>query len=64
MDGFRYRLIDRSGSEIGIVTDERSEITEGDAVTLLYGARATVLRSTTTRTARKPASATLVVETA
>jgi hypothetical protein len=32
-----YRLIDTSGSEIGIVKDERSEIAEGDTVELPDG---------------------------
>jgi hypothetical protein len=31
---FPYRLIDTSGSEIGIVKQERSEIAEGDTVRL------------------------------
>jgi hypothetical protein len=38
-----YRLIDTAGSEIGIVSDERSEIAEGDTVTLPDGGTAEVL---------------------
>jgi hypothetical protein len=41
---FRYRLIDTAGSEIGIVSDERAEIAEGDTVTLPDGATAEVLQ--------------------
>jgi hypothetical protein len=43
MSDFRYRLIDTSGSEIGIVTDERSEIVDDDTVLLPNGESATVL---------------------
>lgn len=31
---FEYRLIDTAGSELGIVSDERPEISEGESVTL------------------------------
>jgi hypothetical protein len=43
MSSVQYRLLDTSGSEIGIVTDERPEIGEDDAVTLSDGMVATVL---------------------
>ena len=43
MSGVRYRLIDTSGSEIGIVTDKRPDIGENDVVTLPAGMAATVL---------------------
>jgi hypothetical protein len=34
---FSYLLIDMAGSEIAVVTDERSEIARGDIVTLPDG---------------------------
>ena len=40
---FRYRLIDTAGSEIEIVEDERSSITEGDRVMLPDGRESEVL---------------------
>jgi hypothetical protein len=43
MSSFRYRVIDTSGSEIGIVTDERPELAEDDEVTLPNGTAAIVL---------------------
>ena len=43
MSTFSYRLIDTAGSELGVVTDDRSEITEGDEVTLPDGNAAEVL---------------------
>jgi hypothetical protein len=43
MSTFRYRLIDTSGSEIGLVDDERQPLTEGDTVVLPDGSSAIVL---------------------
>jgi len=43
MSGFQYRVIGTSGSEIGIVTDARQEIVDGDSLTLPDGSTATVL---------------------
>ena len=43
MSAYRYRLIDTSGSEIGIVTDERAEIREDEVVSLPDGTQAAVL---------------------
>ena len=43
MSEFGYRLIDTAGSELGIVTDDRAQITEGDEVTLPDGGVAEVL---------------------
>ena len=40
---FRYRLIDTAGSELEIVSDERSSIAEGDSVTLSDGTAADVV---------------------
>jgi hypothetical protein len=40
---FRYRLIDTSGSEIGILEDDRAEIAEDDDVTLPDGSSATII---------------------
>lgn len=40
---FQYRLIDTAGSEIEIVSDERSSIGEGDSVTLPDGMDAEVV---------------------
>jgi hypothetical protein len=39
----QYRLIDTAGSEIALVSDERSEIVEGEAVALPDGTTAAVL---------------------
>ncbi len=39
----RYRLIDTAGSEIGIVDDERGELTEGDEIGLPDGSTAEIL---------------------
>jgi hypothetical protein len=39
----RYRLIDTSGSEIGVVTDDRSAISEDDTVALPDGTPAAVI---------------------
>jgi urease accessory protein UreE len=43
MSAFRYRLVDTSGSEIGIVSDERSSLEEGDAIELQDGTPAVVV---------------------
>jgi hypothetical protein len=43
MGTYEYRLIDTAGSEIGIVTDPRSEIAVGETVTLPDGTVAEVL---------------------
>lgn len=43
MNGFEYRVIDTSGSEIGLVRDERPELGEDDELTLPDGRVATVL---------------------
>jgi hypothetical protein len=43
VSGHSYRLIDTSGSEIGLVTDDRSEIREDEVVTLPSGSEAIVL---------------------
>ncbi len=43
MTDFRYRLIDTAGSEIGIVSINRSKITEGDTVMLPDGSTGTVV---------------------
>ena len=43
MNGFQYRLIDTSGSEIAIVADDRPEVAEDDTVALPDGASATVI---------------------
>jgi hypothetical protein len=38
-----YRLIDMAGSEVGIVTDERTEIAVGDVIALPDGGSAPVV---------------------
>jgi hypothetical protein len=43
MSSVQYRLIDTSGSEIGIVDDQRPSLAEGDSVNLPDGTSATVL---------------------
>jgi hypothetical protein len=43
MSGFEYRVIDTSGSEIGLVRDERPELAEDDELTLPDGRVAPVL---------------------
>jgi hypothetical protein len=41
--GFRFRLIDAAGSELGIVASGSPSVTEGDTVDLPDGSQATVL---------------------
>lgn len=43
MDDFTYRLIDTAGGVIGIVTSHRSDVAEGDTVTLPDGRSSTVV---------------------
>jgi hypothetical protein len=43
LSGFEYRVINTSGSEIGLVRDERPELAEDDELTLPDGRVATVL---------------------
>jgi hypothetical protein len=40
---FGYRLIDTAGSEIAVVSDERSRVVEGDSVGLPDGTTAEVV---------------------
>lgn len=43
MGGFRYRVIDTSGSEIAVVADDRPQIAHDDTVLLPDGRTAAVL---------------------
>jgi hypothetical protein len=43
MNGFRYRLIDTAGGEIGIITDSRPLIQLGESVQLPDGSTGTVV---------------------
>jgi hypothetical protein len=43
MPGYKYRLIDTAGGEIGIVTLDRAGITEGDSVRLPDGTETPVI---------------------
>ena len=43
MSTFQYRLLDTAGSELEIVSDERSSIAEGDSVTMPDGRDAEVV---------------------
>ena len=59
----RFRLIDMAGGEIGIVTDERDSIGEGDAVALPDGTEVEVVEVYDDEHGREgDVAATLVVD--
>ena len=63
VSGWRYRLIDLAGSELGIVTVEAGPIGEGDEVTTPDGATATVVEAYDDDDGREgDVEATLVVD--
>jgi hypothetical protein len=63
MNTFRYRLIDTSGSEIGIIVDPRPLIRENEAVQLPDGSSGTVIEIYDDESGREgDVQATLVVE--
>ena len=61
----RYRLVDTSGSEVGVIADERAQIGEDDTVLTPYGSEAVVVEVYDDETGQEGGvAATLVIEDA